>query len=179
MTASKTKSINMKFNALYSYILNTNYRSFGGVFGVFLSVLSLIFVILMWDKMKINQRILFLAIGLTFTVINPVMLAFKAYRQLKLSPSYKKPLEYTFGDEGITVAQGELSQEISWNQICRIMMTKSVLAIYTSRVHAFVIPLSELGSDRGKIIASVVQFTAEYKPLLSKSLKEYQSGKGI
>lgn len=48
-----------------------------------------------------------------------------------------------------------------------------------NRMHAFVIPLDQLGDDKGKILASVVNFTAGYKPRVSRSLKRYQSGKGI
>lgn len=179
MTASKTKSINMRFSALYSYIINNNYRSFSGVLSIFLSVGALVILVALWDKLATHQRVMFLLVGLIFTVINPLTLAFKAFKQLKLSPSYKKPLEYTFGDKGITVAQGELKQDISWDKICRVMMTNKMIAIYTGRMYAFVIPLSELGDDKGKIITAIVQFTMEYKPHLSKNLKEYQSGKGI
>ena len=179
MTASKTKSVNMNFPALYSYVINTNYRNAMGVFSIILSIASLIILVVFWDKLATGHRILFGSIGLIFTVINPISLAFKAYKQFKLSPSYKKPLVYTFGDTGITVAQGDISQEITWDMIYRVMLTSKMIAIYTGRMHAFVIPLSELGEEKSKIITAVVQFTADYKPILSKNLKEYQSGKGI
>lgn len=179
MTAAKTKSVNMKFSALYSYILNTNYRSFTGVMGILISIMSIVILIAGWSNLGTGQRALFIILAMGFTVINPLMLAFKAFQQLKLSPSYKKPLDYTFSDDGITVAQGELHQDIEWKNICRIMMTGHMIAIYTGRYNAFVIPLSELGNDKGKIIASVVQFTMEYRPRLSGNLKRYQSGKGL
>jgi len=179
MTAAHTKSVKMNFSALYSYVINTNYRSFPGVVSLVFSLFAAVVLVLRWDIMASNYKALFIIAALLFTVINPLALAFKTFKQLKLSPSYKKPLDYTFTDKGITVAQGEASQDIEWKHICRIMMTEKMLAIYTGRLNAFVIPLKELGEDRGKIIASVVQFTAEYKPQLSKSLKRYQSGKGI
>ena len=81
-------------------------------------------------------------VALIFTVINPLMLALKTLQQLKLSPSYKKPLDYTFHNEGITISQGELSQSIEWSNIYRLMMTKKMLAIYTNRINAFVIPFA-------------------------------------
>ena len=58
-------------------------------------------------------------------------------------------------------------------------MTKHMIAIYTGRMNAFVIPLTELGDDKSKILTSLVQFTAEYKPRLSRNLKRFESGKGI
>lgn len=179
MTEAKTKSVNMKYSALYSYIMNTYYRSVSGFLGVFLSVAAIVVMVIGWEQLAGHQRAIFIVVALSFTVINPLMLAFKAFKQLKLSPSYRKPLEYTFKDDGITVSQGELRQDIKWSNICRILMTGNMLAIYTTRYNAFVIPLSELGGDRGKIITSVVSFTAEYKPVVSRSLKGYQSGKGL
>ena len=98
---------------------------------------------------------------------------------MKTSPSYKQPLVYTFGDDGIGVSQGEEHMELEWKGVYRLLMTKYMLAVYTNRMHAFVIPLDQLGDDKGKILASVVNFTAGYKPRVSRSLKRYQSGKGI
>lgn len=179
MTESRTKSVNMTFSALYSYILNTYYRSFSGILGILVSVGVLVVLFTQWEKLAVNHRVLYILVASAFTIVNPLMLAFKAFRQLKLSPSYKKPLEYTFGDDGITISQGEVSQHMGWDKICRILMTGKILVVYTSRVHAFVLPLSELGKDRGKIIAAVVQFTAEYRPRISKNLQRFQSGKGL
>ena len=178
MAASKKKTVRMSFKALLSYVINTNYRSFSGIMGIAISAASLILLVLGWSSLTGSQRVLFLLVGLMFTVINPIMLTIKAFRQFKLSPSYKKPLDYTFSDDGIEVELGELSQKVTWDMICRLMMTNSMIAIYTSRVHAFVIPLKELGDDKGKIVTSLVQFTSEYNPILSRSLKEYRSGKG-
>ena len=179
MVSSKTKSIKMNFSALYSYVINNNYRSFGGIMGLLLSIGAFIIVIVFWGQLSISQRVMFILVGMVFTVINPISLGFKTFKQLKLSPSYKKPLEYTFGNDGIKVSQGDTSLDISWDKIIRVMMTKKVIAIYTGRMYAFVIPLSELGEDRAKIVTAIVQFTAGYGPRLSRNLKEYKSGKGL
>ena len=37
MTEAKTKSVNMTFPALFSYVMNTNYRSMSGILGLVLS----------------------------------------------------------------------------------------------------------------------------------------------
>jgi hypothetical protein len=177
--SSLRKSVNMTFKALYSFILNTNVRNPSGVIGILISLLALFWVVFKWNDLAANQRVAFIVVALIFTVINPALLAFKAFKQLKLNPAYKKPLVYDFTDEGIGISQGEAAQSIKWENVCRIMKTKSMVAIYTSRIHAFVIPLSELGDDTGKILSKVVSFTSEYKPAVSGSLKQYQSGKGI
>lgn len=179
MKEANTKSVKMTFKALYSYVLNTNYRSYAGVIGLVLSFGALILLIANWSGFGTGQRAMLIIIALVFTVINPLSLAFKTYQQLKLSPSHKVPLDYTFSSEGITVSQGEVEQLLTWDMICRIMLTKHMVAIYTSRIHAFVIPLTELGEDKGRILTAMVSFTANYEPKLSRNLKVYTSGKGL
>ncbi len=179
MKVANTKSVKMTFKALYSYVMNTNYRSTAGVAGLILSFGALVMLILRWANLGNGQKVMLIVIALVFTVLNPLSLAFKTYQQLKLSPSHKVPLDYTFSDEGITVAQGELNQLIKWDMICRIMLTKHMVAVYTSRIHAFVIPLTELGEDKGRILTAMVSFTAGNEPRLSRNLKVYTSGKGL
>lgn len=179
MKVANTKSVKMTFKALYSYVINTNYRSYAGVVGLIISFGALAILVMNWSGFGTAQRVMLIIIGLVFTVLNPLSLAFKTYQQLKLSPSHKMSLDYTFSDEGITVAQGEVTQLIKWDMICRIMMTKHMVAVYTSRIHAFVIPLSELGEDKGRILTAMVSFTANNEPRLSKNLKVYTSGKGL
>ena len=134
MTEAKTKSVNMTFPALFSYVMNTNYRSMSGILGLVLSFGAIVMLVIGWN---------------------------------------------TFGDNGIGVSQGEEHMDLEWKGVYRLLMTKYMLAVYTNRMHAFVIPLDQLGDDKGKILASVVNFTAGYKPRVSRSLKRYQSGKGI
>lgn len=179
MTAANTKSVKMTYKALLNYILHTHYRSFAGISGLFLSIAALVILVLGWGQLTASRKGVLIFVACAFIIINPLMLAFKALQQLKLSPSYKKPLDYTFSDKGITVSQGEVSNDIPWENICKILMTKEIFAIYTSRINAFVIPISELGDEKAKIIASVVQFTAQYHPVVSKNLARYQTGKGL
>ena len=179
MTDTKTKSVKMTFKALYSYVLNTNYRNIMGILGILLSVGAIVVLLLGWSQLSIMQKVIFFIVAIAFTILNPISLAFKTRKQLKTSPSYKQPLDYTFGSEGIIISQGELSQEVKWSDITRIMLTKSMIAIYTGPMSAFVIPTSELGKDKGRILSTAVQFTADYKPVLSRNLKLYQTGKGI
>ena len=96
MKEANTKSVKMTFKALYSYVLNTNYRSYAGVIGLVISFGALVILAMNWNGFGTGQRAMLIIIGLVFTVINPLSLAFKTYQQLKLSPSHKMPLDYIF-----------------------------------------------------------------------------------
>ena len=179
MSQSNTKSVKMTYGALLSYIMQTHYKSLAGIIGVLISLSSLLLLIFKWETLATEKIILCAVIASLFLVINPIILSFKAYKQLKLSPSYKEPLQYTFSEDGIGISQGEASDLVEWNRIQKVVLTNRILIIYTSRIHAFVLPVSELGNDKAKILARIVQFSADYKPKLSNNLKGYQSGKGI
>lgn len=179
MTDKQTKSVSMTFKALYSYILDSYYKKISGIISAIFSIASIVVLILGWGQMAVNQRILFIILGSLFTIVNPIMLAFKAFQQLKLSPSFKKPIVYTFGTDGITVTQEDASQEVKWEQICKISLSKNVLALYTGVIYAFIIPVSELGDAKGKILSVVVQYTANHSPKITNNLKGYLSGKGL
>ena len=127
MTDTKTKSVKMTFKALYSYVINTNYRNIMGILGLLLSLGSIVMLVLGWGKLSIINKVIFIIVALAFTVLNPLSLAIKTKKQLKTSPSYKMPLDYTFGSEGITISQGELSQDVKWSDVTRIMLTKNRL----------------------------------------------------
>lgn len=129
---SKDKSVNMTFPALFSYVMNTNYRSMSGILGLVLSFGAIVMLVIGWNTTSGRQKAIFIIVALMFTVINPLSLAFKTFKQLKTSPSYKQPLVYTFGDDGIGVSQGEEHMDLEWKGVYRLLMTKYMLAVYTT-----------------------------------------------
>ena len=48
MTEAKTKSVNMTFPALFSYVMNTNYRSMSGILGLVLSFGAIVMLVIGW-----------------------------------------------------------------------------------------------------------------------------------
>lgn len=175
----KSVTFKMTFGDLYNFLLNNYYRGFAGFVGLMISILAIAGMVTYWGKMMLYQYVIFGFLALSFPVINPVMLAWKAFKQLNLTPSYKKPLTYEVRSRGITVSQGEIHQTTKWSYIRRIMMTGKVLVLYTNRLNAFVIPKAALGENESRFLTMIVQFTDNYKPRLSKSLKVYRSGKGL
>jgi hypothetical protein len=49
------------------------------------------------------------------------------------------------GDEGIQVTQGEASALLQWEQIYKMVATKSNVLVYSNRTNAYVIPREQLG----------------------------------
>ena len=64
---------------------------------------------------------------------------------IKLSKAYKKfPLYYTISERGIEVEQDDAKGSNTWDNVMKIVSTKRLVIIYTSRMHAYVIPREAL-----------------------------------
>ena len=145
-------SVHMKTRYMYSFLFQHLHRSFRGIFGVCISLAALVaFVMSFWEDTDMTRRVVLLIIGLLFTVVNPILLLFKAYKQVKLSPVFKQPLIYTFSDAGMKVAQGDEEQFVSWDQVLEVRKTPSILIVYTSKGSGSILAYKELGENRQKI----------------------------
>ena len=86
--------------------------------------------------------------NLLFTIINPVMLYFKAKKQILLNPIFKNEIVYQFNEEGIEVCQGETTAAVAWEQIFKVIVTRKLLLIYTSKIHASILPLDQIEQEK-------------------------------
>ena len=77
-------------------------------------------------------------IGLLFTVIQPLIVYRNAKKQSKVYKEF--PLEYTISERGIEVKQDDAEGSNEWDNVVKIVSTKRLVIIYTSSVHAYVIP---------------------------------------
>ncbi len=165
-----TFDVNMKTRYMYRFMLYHNYTTVGGLFGVLISLVALIVLISTFNEQQESGKIILLLISLLWTVINPIMLASRAKRQVLLNPSYKKELTYTLNSESITVSQEENEESITWDKIVKVILTKKQLIIYSSKVHAFIFPLEEIGDNLDDVKAIIVNCTKDKKIKVSKKL---------
>lgn len=150
--AKLSVTVNMKVRYMYSFLFQHLHRSVRGIFGVVLSLAALVMFFLSLGKDVDGSRlVILLVIGLLFTVVNPIMLFFKAQQQVLLSPVFKQPLTYIFYEEGMEVVQGEQSQFIEWNKVIAVRKTASVLILYTSRNSGSILAYKELKEKRREV----------------------------
>ena len=137
-------SVQLSTKQLYEFLMRHTYYSFGGVLGLLLSIGGFVgFFVLLPDK-RISAMYLgvLFGIGLLFTVIQPLIVYRNARKQSK---AYKKfPLYYTISERGIEVEQDDAKGSNTWDNVMKIVSTKRLVIIYTSRMHAYVIPREAL-----------------------------------
>lgn len=139
--------VNMKTGIMYKFLLCHTYSGFGGWFGVILSLIAIFLLVTSYDSYDDAGKLILVVIALAFTVLNPLMLLSKAKQQVISNAVYKKPLHYTLTEDGIVISQEEQSETMPWDRIQKIRQFSGVLIVYTSKVHAFIFPLNQMGEQ--------------------------------
>lgn len=140
---------------LLSFMLYHTYTTLSGLFGLGLSLLSLAMLIGGFAAGDTVKTIILLVLGLLFTVVNPIMLFVKAKQQAMNNPVYKEILFYTLTDKGIALTVKNSKEAIEWNQVLKCKKTRRVLMLYTTEVHAILLPFACMEEKRAQIEAFI------------------------
>lgn len=137
-------SVQLSTKQLYEFLMRHTYYSFAGVIGLLLSIGGFVGFFILLPNKQISAMYLgtLFGIGLLFTVIQPIIVYRNARKQSKVYKEY--PLYYTFSERGIEVEQDDAKGSNEWDNIFKIVSTKRLIIIYTSSVHAYVIPRETL-----------------------------------
>ena len=144
-------NINAKLTTkeMFDFLMHHNYRSFGGVTGVLLSLGALVifFLNIGNEDMRLAYKVALLVIGLVYTVIQPIMLYKKAATQVKVSDSVNKPLTYTFTDEDLTISLEDEKVTHQYEDVLMIKSTRVSILIYVTVYRAFILPKKDIGDN--------------------------------
>ena len=153
----KTVKIRVKLGVgdLYHFLLQYNYKSFGGIIGLIISLCSLGYVAVTYGKHDVGTNMVFILIGLLWTVIQPVMLWQKAAKQAVKSQAYQQELEYEFDENRIKIRQGSEEVEVLWENIVKVKEDKKQILLFTSRVHASILPKAQFAEELSAIKALI------------------------
>jgi hypothetical protein len=151
----KTIELHVKIRTkeLFSFLLHHTYTSISGLFGLAVSLISLGILATGYAKGDDFRTIVLLVLGLLFTVINPVMLFGKAKKQALTNPLYKKELVYRLDEKGITLVLEEASETVPWENIRKWKKTGKIEILYTSPIHAVLLPFASMEGKRSEVEA--------------------------
>ncbi|MEE0348818.1 MAG: YcxB family protein [Lachnospiraceae bacterium] len=148
---------------LYRFFLVYNYRSVSGVLCVIASLASLVFLIGTFQHNEsLTNGILFF-IALYFTVFRLLTLRQKAELQVKTNPGFQDELEYEMNQEGIIIRQNGEEVCVSWEQVVRVLETKDLILVYTSRVNAFILPKEQFEASVSEVKEQIEKGVAKKK----------------
>ena len=155
--------VDLKFDDLYRYTMRHTYFQLSGVFGILISVGSLILCFLNRRIYSSSTIFVLIFVGLLFTVIQPIMLYSKCKMQMKKNEGINAPLHYTLSEEGIGIEQKEQSAEVKWYDVRKVVKAKGGLYIYMSPARAFIFPRKQCGQEYEEIASVVAAQVKKYR----------------
>lgn len=146
-------SVKISANDMAYFMLRHTYTSYSGIIGVIISLGALVLLCLGYgngDKFRTGALIL---IACLFTIINPFLLWFKAFQQVKLTPAFQEPLHYIFEEEVLRITQGDLEDALGWENVWKVINGKKRIILYVSKARGFIFPKEQLGGKLPEILA--------------------------
>ncbi len=134
------------------------YRSMVGVINIIFTIAMVMLTIRFWEESNLIIRmILIMGMGL-FTVIQPLLVYLRAKRQLS---SVSSKIKLKIDDLGVLVETNNQRSQMKWKTIKGISKKPTLIILYTSAKHGFILTNKVLGNQR----------EAFYKDVLSKIRK--------
>lgn len=138
---------------LMDFKLYHNYHSVSGIATVLFGIIAMVICIVSIGEVHISYTLMMGFFGLFFTVYTPIGMALKVRNQMKRVPSFREPVRYTVTAEKILLAQGDVKEELLWDDIFKIICTGKSIVLYITAVRANIIPLEALGEQAEAFLA--------------------------
>ncbi len=138
-----TFEVTMKTNYMFSFLFYNSYYGVRGGINYALSAVAIVALICGFGDSPVATFFLVL-LALLFTVIEPLMLLFKAFRQVKTSESFKLPMTYTFAENAFYLQQGDVRQQAPWELVLLVRETRDLIILFTGGNNAILLPKDQI-----------------------------------
>ena len=125
---------------MYSFLMHHSYSGIQGILNLLISGGAIVLLLCGVGKNNSLAQIALILAAALFTIINPINLLLKSVKQVVLLPTFRKPLAYTFSEEGILVQQDEAEMLTGWNEVVRVVENRRSILVYMSAVRAYILP---------------------------------------
>lgn len=168
-----TFSVRMTPIELFKFTMYHNYHKISGVIGICLSLIALVVLITSFEELTDRDKTILTIVALWFIILEPLTLLQRARTQVKRNKTYQKPLTYTMNQEGIMISQDDQQQMIAWENLMKIVETKSQYLVYSSRIHAFIFPKKAIGEECEIAEELMIQYTQDTKVSFAGKIKRH------
>lgn len=149
----------------YQFTLKTNaselwQMSMYGIYGSILGMTNVVFTVAMIlltyrffsESQTLVKCLLILSICI-FPIFQPVLIYMKAKKQAKVMI---KEVQLSFDDQGIHVAMDGQKSDIDWSSVRGITKKPTLMVIYTSSQHGYVLSNKVLGDQKNAFYRDIV-----------------------
>jgi len=140
-------SVQMKTVYMFDFLYWHSYHGITGIINYALSFAGVAALVAGFGKGNTVVTIMLIALASLFTVINPLLLLYKAAGQMKRTPMFAKPLHYKFDTRGFSISQESNSDSAEWNTVMLIRETKKSIILYLGAANALILPKKEIGDQ--------------------------------
>ena len=131
-----------------------------GIYGSMLGVCNIIFMVAMflltakfWNDVNIPMKIVLIIAICLFTVIQPLAIYVRAKRQVEAT---SHEMEIIFDDQGIHVKSQNKKSDVRWSTIKGVSKKLSMIIIFSTAKHGFVLNNRVLGKEKESFYAYLV-----------------------
>ena len=122
-------------------------------------ILVALAVAIIWPVMIIvrhdNNMMLAIALAAIVLLALPLSTWSRGKKAARSNPSYKQTFHYMVDEWGLHLELGDECLDLEWSKVYKCMFLKSVTAVYTGKVNAFLIPTSAMGERTAEINAFI------------------------
>ncbi len=157
--------IKLNSDDMYRFNMYHAYTSFQGWGSLLLGLLVVGIIAFSGDFHDLATAGPYLLIAAIFLLYVPISLKTRSKRQILTSDVLKNVLHFSFGDDGITVTSDANDEEalLPWDCIYKVVQTKHNLLIYSNRVNAYIIPLSQVADRLPQILDCIKNNCEAYR----------------
>lgn len=123
-----------------------------GTYGSMVGVSNIIFTVAMvllagkfWSDANSFMKILLIIAISLFTVIQPIAVYIRAKRQVATVP---QDMEFSLDDKGIHIKTSNKNSDLKWSTIKGVTKKPSMIIIFTTKKHGFIISNKMLGKEK-------------------------------
>ena len=131
---------------LFRFNMQQAYRGMQGILSIILPILVFAYAVTSFGEVSIGSTLVYVGLGIVFLVYVPISLWLRVNKIVKdENNALSKQLHYEFEEEVIRVSIGEESVEFQWENIFQMKTSGPLLLVYTNRINAYVLPLTQVG----------------------------------
>lgn len=160
-------SVQMTTGDMFDFLYWHSYHGVMGIVNYGFSLAALVALLCGFGEGNLMATVALLVLAALFTVINPLLLLQKADKQVKNTPMFQKPLQYTFDEKGFTVTQETESASAAWTDVLQIRETKKTMVLYLGAANATVLPKKACDGN----LEEIKKYIRNAAPEAAKKLK--------
>ena len=133
-------SYQTKVSDMYRFLMHYSYHGFRGIVNLVISIGALMLLLTGMGGRSVYNQVLLILVAALFTVIQPVLLYYKAVKQVKRTSMFQQPLHYVVDKQGVTVSLKDESMLLAWDHIYKIVEANKDIYFFMSLNRAHILP---------------------------------------